>query len=347
VGTQVGLGELLLKPLAICVLPVAWIFATLTRLRVWLFKRGTFKSVRPSMPCLSIGNIRAGGTGKTPLLFDCVQRMQQEQLRVGVLSRGYGGDEGRILEQRLPQVELVENPDRVTGLTSFKSSPQVIVLDDGFQHLRVQRDLDVVLLDATRPFGHCFPSGLFREPLSALRRADLVIVSRASLVSQLKLAEIWQKVKSLRSGLAEVPQIEGDVAISRVVNINNRQEFANADLNGACAFVSCGIGNPNSFISLCENAGVKVCGSNFLADHSPWSDSDIQRCQDHKLVLVTEKDAVKLQGRALDNMFSVKVDWQFSAGERAWEAALEQLLLPIRAARIEPLWQAHQENSAR
>ena len=333
-------------PLGVVLAPLGALYAGVAAIRVSAYQRHLFKSVRPPLPTLSIGNISAGGTGKTPLLFSILAWMKEHQLSAGVLSRGYGGDEGRLLEARFPEVSLIENPDRVSGLSEMLSAskPDILLLDDGFQHLRLQRDLDVVLIDATRPFGRCFPAGLFRESATALRRADLVVVSRASLVSEQTLDEIWHELKRVRGGLADLPRIEGDVQLLEVRCINTDEQLPLASLVGAEAMLACGIGNPQSFNHLCERAGVKVVATRYLRDHSSWNEQHIAAGAGHPLVLVTEKDAVKLQGRALDNMFVVRVDWEFQQGKEAWWQALDEFVLPVRAARIEPLWQAHLEN---
>ncbi len=327
--------------------PLSWLFSGLTRLRAWSFQKGFFQSFRPPRPTLSIGNISAGGTAKTPLLFHTLEWFHEHQLLPGVLSRGYGGDEGRMLEARFPQTLLEEGSNRVRGLHRMleRGSPEVLILDDGFQHLRIQRDLDVVLLDATRPFGSCFPAGLFRESTQALRRADLVVVSRAEMVGQEELNAIWERVHEARDGLPTLPRIEGGVQISKVFNLAFNEELPIEKLDGRPALLACGIGNPLSFQAICEAHGVQVEGTSFLRDHSAWPEKSLREFADYPCVLVTEKDAVKLRGRVPDHVFEVRVDWKFFRGESEWKEALEHFSLTARASKIEPLWQAHTEGT--
>ncbi|MDP6850207.1 MAG: tetraacyldisaccharide 4'-kinase [Planctomycetota bacterium] len=327
--------------------PLACLFEWATRLRAWGYQVGFLKSIRPKFPTMSIGNIRAGGTGKTPLLFHTLDWFHEHQLMPGVLSRGYGGDEGRMLEERSPLTLLEEDSDRVRGLQRLleKGKPEVLILDDGFQHLRIQRDLDIVLLDATRPFGACFPTGVFRESARALRRADLVVVSRAEMVGQEDLNSIWNKVSEVRGNLPLLPRVEGGVQISKVTNLSYNEELPLEKLDGRSVLLACGIGNPFSFQALCEAHGVQVEATSFLRDHSEWPEKAIREFSNYPCVLVTEKDAVKLRGRVPDHVFEVRVEWAFFRGKSDWVEVLENFVLSARAAKIEPLWQAHLEGS--
>ena len=156
------------------------------------------------VPVISVGNLTLGGTGKTPLVAWIARWLRQRDVRVTIVSRGYGAergepnDEALELEQRLPDVPHLQNADRVaaahTAIEEFDC--QVVVLDDGFQHRRLARDLDIVLLDACEPFGfgHVFPRGLLREPISGLKRADVVVLSRADMVDPERRAQIRHEV---------------------------------------------------------------------------------------------------------------------------------------------------------
>jgi tetraacyldisaccharide 4'-kinase len=144
---------------------------------------------RVGVPVVSVGNLTLGGTGKTPMVEWIANWLVQRNVRVAIVSRGYGAaaadknDEALELEQALAGVPHVQNPDRVAGaLTAVERfGVELILLDDGFQHRRLARDLDVVLLDATAPFGfeHVFPRGMLREPVRGLQRADVVCLTRA------------------------------------------------------------------------------------------------------------------------------------------------------------------------
>ncbi len=154
------------------------------------YDRGAHLTHRAGVPVISVGNLTLGGTGKTPMVKWLAQRLQNSGVRVAIVSRGYGAangapnDEAMELAAALPNVPHIQSRDRVAAaaraIQGFHS--QVLLLDDGFQHRRLARDLDIVLLDALEPFGfeHVFPRGTLREPLAGLRRADFVCLSRAA-----------------------------------------------------------------------------------------------------------------------------------------------------------------------
>ncbi|MBC8371881.1 MAG: tetraacyldisaccharide 4'-kinase [Planctomycetes bacterium] len=328
-------------PLVLLLLPLALLFDFMVRLRVLLYNLGHLKSHRPPWPTLSIGNISAGGTGKTPLLFKALEWFDDNSATAAVLSRGYGGDEGILLRQRFPQVSLIENVDRVAGMRSLAENhqPEVLVLDDGFQHLRLQRDIDIVVVDATRPFGPVFPAGLFRESTRALRRADLVVVTRVDLVDQQRCDAIQDKIHKTRLGLKKLPRVEAKMRATHLRQILSGESFDLDMLRGVNAVLAAGIGNHQSFADLCTALGVNVIDYKRLADHHQWTSADVISLADADMVLVTEKDGVKLHQIASDKFYEVCVDLDFVKGAQHFEQQLFDLHLPVRAARIEPLWE--------
>lgn len=295
------------------------------------------------MPTLSIGNLSAGGTGKTPLLLNAVAWLQKHEASVGVLSRGYGGDEGRILEERHPKVQLVENPDRRAGLRSLQEQggAEVVLLDDGFQHLRLQRDLDVVLLDATRPFGRCLPAGLLRERPRALRRAHAIVLSRTELVSPVRVAQIWAEVDRLRAGLEVLPRLEGGMQALDLRRLHDGEIRPASSFAGQGVRLASGIGNPESFRQLAESLGMTIRVYDRFGDHHAWQARDCAGWNPDEAVIVTEKDGVKLRPFAPKQVWELRADWVFHRGQAEWEELLNRFYLPVRAARIEPLWSAH------
>ena len=327
--------------LLILLLPLSWIFDGAVRLRIWMYRVRCLKSHRPPWPTLSIGNISAGGTGKTPLLFSALNWFAENSAQAAVLSRGYGGDEGDILRQRFPQVSLIENPDRVAGMRDLSENhtPEVLVLDDGFQHLRLQRDIDMVVVDATHPFGPMFPAGLFRESARALRRADLVVVTRVDLVDEQRREAIQAEISKVRVGLTELPRVEAKMVATDLRHVLSGETHDLSILDGVNASLAAGIGNHQSFADLCESLGVHIASYQRLADHHPWTRADVIALADADIVLVTEKDGVKLRDIASDKFFEVCVDVEFVTGAEHFAQKLFDLHLPVRAARIEPLWE--------
>ena len=168
------------------------------------FDRGWRPIQHAAVPVVSVGNLTLGGTGKTPMVEYVARWYRARGVRVAILSRGYGqstglNDEGRVLEENLPDVPHLQDRDRA-GLARVaveELESELLVLDDGFQHRRLARDLDLVLIDALDPFGHgqLFPRGLLREPVSALRRAGVVLLSRADLVAESDRAAIRREAE--------------------------------------------------------------------------------------------------------------------------------------------------------
>src|SRR5262245_865699 len=187
-------------------LPAA-LYAGLARLRSSGYERGWLGCERVDAPVISVGNLSEGGTGKTPCVAFLAHELQRRCWRVGVLSRGYGArrgtrenDEAAWLRRALPDVELEQDPDRCAGARALLArGVDAILLDDGFQHRRLARDADLVLLDATRPWGlppppgggppvrACLPRGFLREPAQALARADALCITRADQVAPQEL----------------------------------------------------------------------------------------------------------------------------------------------------------------
>ena len=183
----------------------ATIYAIIIRLRNLFYDKQVFKTHHSKAVVISIGNITLGGTGKTPLVVWLCNFLHQKNPSFAVLTRGYKTktkksptgndmpdtmtDEPAILSENCPQVKVIINPDRVAGAVEAikKFGAKILIMDDGFQHRRLARDLDIVTIDATQPFGYekIFPAGLLREPLTSLRRADAVVITRCDQISEL------------------------------------------------------------------------------------------------------------------------------------------------------------------
>jgi tetraacyldisaccharide-1-P 4'-kinase len=174
-----------------------------------------------------------------------------------------------------------------------------------------------------------------------LRRADAIVLSRTELVDAAEVEKIWQRVGQLRAGLAELPRIEGGMCIADIRHLKSGQILPRSEMEGKSAFLSAGVGNPQSFAALCKAASVNIIGNDWKSDHYAWKAADVAAWKAHDLVLVTEKDGVKLQPFASDNIWEVRADWEFHRGKDQWEELLNLLYLPVRAAHIEPLWNAH------
>lgn len=274
------------------------------------FDRGWRRVGRAHCAVISVGNITTGGTGKTPMTIELVRRLQCRNRRPAVVLRGYrstdaGSDEANELRQALGDVPIVVDADRVAAAAQVQRdhpAVDVIVLDDGFQHRRIDRDLDLVLIDATCPFGHgrLLPRGLLREPASNLARADAVIITRADQVDAEQLAALDRGIEQLH-GRRPIAHAAHDWA--GIVD-GRDQPVAAADEGPTSpgrprVVAACGIANPRPFMA---QAGRRfdVAAERTFADHHAYTEADAARLaamvseHDADALLTTDKDWVKL-----------------------------------------------------
>jgi len=315
-------------------------YALAMRVRNRRYDRGRADIQRVSAPVVSVGNITLGGTGKTPLVEWIARWYRHRDVRVALVSRGYGAtaghanDEALELEQKLPDVPHVQNRDRVAGarlaIEEFES--QLILLDDGFQHRRLARDLDIVVLDAMEPFGceHVFPRGLLREPLAGLRRADVLVLSRADLVTAQRRAEIRHRAQVFAPNAAWVEARHAP----RVWRSASGAERPLADLAGTRVAAFCGIGNPDGYQRTLEAARAEVVGFREFADHYAYQRSDIESlaswaaASNAEAIVTTHKDLVKvaLDRLASKPLWALVVGLELLAGEAELAARLSAVL---------------------
>ncbi len=286
----------------------ACVYGLITAVRNTLYDCGLLPTHKASVPVVSVGNLTTGGTGKTPVVAMLCQRLQQLGHHPGIISRGYhaaadgSNDEKKVLELLVPGVPHVQHPDRLHAARQLLSSHplDVIVMDDGLQHRRLHRQLNLILLDATCPFGHdwLLPRGLLRESLRGLRRADAVLITRCSLASPTTLLQIRQQV------LQHAPQLT-----DRILSLDfqpcslRHADGSTVPLQTAQqqpVYLMSGIGNPAAFRSTCESLGLQICGSTWFPDHHHFSSHDLQTTQlaadtaGATLILTTLKDLVKI-----------------------------------------------------
>jgi tetraacyldisaccharide 4'-kinase len=288
-------------------------FATLARLRAFAYGRGWLPSVRVEAPVVSIGNITAGGTGKTPFTAFLVRELARRGWSAGVLSRGYRtprgsgvNDESRWMAEHLPDVPLRQDPDRVRGAQALvtEAGVDLVVLDDGFQHRRLRRDLDLVLVDATRPWGlppgpgaspvrACLPRGLLREPATALARADAIVLTRCDLVAPQVVEDLRREVTRLAPGRPVLG------AVHRAARLTDPDGGARVlmELEGREVDLVSALGNPESFQRTVESLGASVHAHRVFPDHHDYRTGDLEGLgQDGRWIVTSEKDGVKLAG---------------------------------------------------
>jgi tetraacyldisaccharide 4'-kinase len=298
------------------------------RLRNVAYRRGWLESVAAGVPVISVGNLTMGGTGKTPCVEYLANGCRSRDLRVAILSRGYGSDRGHndeamVLEENCPDVPHLQGADRVllaaTAVEELES--EVLILDDGFQHRRLRRDLDVVLVDATCPWGFDYlaPRGLLREPVSGLKRADVVLLTRCDLVRPDELSRIRIQVRKLAP---ETPIVESEHRPVAWVNGDRTTELDAFRGRPVAAF--CGLGNPDAFRrTLVELGGEPIVWRTY-PDHHAYSRDDIEELREwarplpeDAVIATTQKDLVKIRLEHLGNreLWALRIGLHVRVGE--------------------------------
>jgi tetraacyldisaccharide 4'-kinase len=306
------------------------------------FDQGHGRVHRVGVPVISVGNLTLGGTGKTPFVKWLAQSLSHAGVRVAIVSRGYGAggqklnDEALELGQALPNVPHVQNPDRVAAAERaiVEHNCQIVLLDDGFQHRRLARDLDIVLVDALEPFGyeHVFPRGTLREPLTALRRAHVVCLSRADAVSTTERDLIRRRVMALAP---QAVWCECTHAASGLVDAGGGS-VPLAQLTGRRAAAFCGIGNPAGFRHTLAATGCEIVAWREFPDHHAFAAADVAQLVamtnscDADVIVCTQKDLVKLRRDELAGrpLRAIAIDTQFLVGREELEARVSGVRCP-------------------
>lgn len=295
------------NPLRQALFPLGLAWCGVAALRHFAFDRGLLAAHRLGATVVSIGNLAVGGTGKTPAVAWLCERARAHGRRPGVLARGYGraagaalNDEGAMLQRRMPWLLQEQDPDRVAaGGKLVGRGVDYVVLDDGFQHRRLRRDLDIVCLDAARPFGNgmCLPAGDLREGRAGLRRAGMVFLTRSDGLTTAELAERIARVRDL-AGRA-IPIFATAHAPVDLVERPSDATASLAALAGRRVALLSGIARPASFRRTVEELGAEVVADLRHPDHHRFTDAELaaaaRAAQRAGAVLVTtEKDDARM-----------------------------------------------------
>lgn len=309
--------------------PLGKIYGSVMNARNAFYDKGVFASHALGAKTISIGNITVGGTGKTPLVAVVAETLFESGEKVCILTRGYGrrnpkervvvtdgkkiladaknaGDEPfELAEKLVGKAVIISDADRVSagsfarekfGITAF-------VLDDAFQHRKVKRDLDIVCIDATKPFGNrkILSSGILREPLENLKRADAIVITRSNLI---------ENVENLKAEISKYSDAKIFVSRNKFSNFTeiNNQISATLDsrLSTLNSLAFCALGNPNNFFDQLKCENFNLTATEIFPDHHFYSQKDIGKIENKarergaEILITTAKDAVKLKGLKID-----------------------------------------------
>lgn len=335
--------------------PISVLWSFFAKLRRSAYDRGLLTSRQLSLPVISVGNLTAGGTGKTPAVAWLVERLAERGLASAVLTRGYRrksrervslhpasgsadpalmGDEAAMLSRhfvtRAPNTILAISADRYTAgrAVESKNATHFLVLDDGFQHLRLRRSLNIVLLDCSNPFGNgfCLPLGRLREPVESLKYADVALLTRAlpgSTHARLceRLREINPRIRIFRSRMTT----------RGLINLDTGEPADLESLRGARVGTFCGIGNPAAFHRQVSETGAEIVLTRDFKDHYRYAQSDLDSLSkaavaaDASALVTTAKDAMNLSGLALPmRLYVLEIELTVDDPERLLELVLAQ-----------------------
>jgi tetraacyldisaccharide 4'-kinase len=318
--------------------PLSAIYELAARIRARLYRVGMLAQRRLNGTVISVGNLTVGGTGKTPMVLWLAQRLIAQGERPAILTRGYrgelprndgglpGADEVALLRVRLgAKVQLGVGKDRyASGRVLERHGAKWFILDDGFQHLRLHRDADIVMLDATDPFGggKLLPGGNLREPISALQRASVVVITRSdrapaveSLVRRETAAPIFYAHAELQSVL-RVPALT--------------VEWPLPERSSARVFAFCGIGHARAFFDDARNWGFSVVGERSFGDHHRYSPEDLAALEDAArdlhadAMICTEKDVFNLRdaGTGTLPVYACRISLKIADDDRFWDSVI-------------------------
>ena len=303
---------------------------------------------RAAVPVISIGNITTGGTGKTPFAAWVANWLTAAGRKPGLLSRGYrsldqglqagasgigGNDEKLVLDRLCPGVPHLQQQDRVESARRAVSEfgCDILLLDDGFQHRRLNRDLDLVLVDSLQPwgYGNLLPRGLLREPLRGLQRANAIVLTRVDQCTDEQRELLRRELRRIR-GSDEC--VEVAFTPNRLVD-QNWQPHLLSSIAGKKAFAFCGIGNPEGFRRTVGSLGATCGTTQQFPDHHHYRERDLKELSNRAkelaadVVLTTQKDLVKITPDAWHGppLFAIEIGVGFLSGLDLLESQLRQL----------------------
>jgi len=321
--------------IAILLQPLAWLFRAVVAARRGMYSAGIARQYKLSKPIVVVGNITAGGTGKTPFTIWLANRLQQSGMQVGIVLRGYGakpdalpyvvqrdapwelaGDEALVIARSTDAIVVID-PDRVRAAQkAIELGVQIVLSDDGLQHLRLGRDYEIAVLDASRGLGNgrLLPAGPLREPASKLETVNRRVCMHRS-----------DRVPAACGWRTSAADIDARAVLGDVHSLVGAAKRALADFSGQRVHAVAGIGNPQAFFTMLRGAGLHVVEHPF-PDHAALKREDVTFA-DHAPVLMTQKDAVRCRSFATEQMWAVEMELKVdSLAENALLDELKALL---------------------
>ncbi|MBU1656586.1 MAG: tetraacyldisaccharide 4'-kinase [Candidatus Omnitrophica bacterium] len=299
------------------------------------YSYGVRKVYKFPVPVISVGNITLGGTGKTPFTVFIVDHLIAIGRKPAVLTRGYGDDEHNMLKDAVPGLMVFPGQDRVRNVRkAVEQGADVLVLDDGFQHRRIERDLDILLLDCPYPSGkyRLFPRGTLREPVSSIRRADIVVLTKVDRINRDEKEEIVRKINDLASGVPVVTVKHEPVLLTDVTGA----AYPLDDIKGKKVYLVSGIADPGYFAYTVKKTEAVITGELIFTDHHRYTRADIDgihaKCfsASVEVILTTEKDYVKLKeldlSRIEEKLFILRIRVDITEGRDRFVAGLDRVM---------------------
>ncbi len=343
------------KIIIVILMPLSFCWSTFYKIRRFGYEYGLFVQNSFRIPIISVGNITFGGTGKTPFTLWIAQYFEEQNKKVMILMRGYKGskekghglvcandaqsydptkfgDEAIIFGRNLKNAKIVVGKNRSKNLRYYLGleSPDLVLLDDGHQHLKLARNINLCLFDSTLPMEsyHVAPRGYLRESFTALRKADAIILTRCSQVNTHKIKLLKNKI--LRFTNSTIPVAEIDYKTLGFFDSNLRRKLRTEEIKDKKVIAMAGIASPESFYKSLESLGAKIINKHTFPDHHSFSSSEIEVIlkesqRENAIVITTEKDIVKINSlNCFDEILYLSIAVEFLSGEEKIKSIIDK-----------------------
>ena len=313
---------------------------------LFAYRRTIFRSHCLNCRLISVGNITCGGTGKTPVVQMLAKRLSAQGKKPAVLTRGYGRDESEFLKDALPGIPVLADKNRLkAGRAAIdKYGIDTVILDDGFQHWRLKRDIDLVVVNGLNPFGNrrLIPRGMLREPLNGLRRARAFIITKTDLVDKQSITNLKNELAGINPPALIIESVHSPSYLSGLIT---GEKFDLEKIKGKRVAILSGIGDPISFKMLVERLGARIVSEFSFLNHHQYTTADLKdiiaQCESLGIenVVTTEKDAVKLEDiikgcRPPIEFFCLAIQLKITKGQNELDDVLKKVFSPQKTVLV-------------